>query len=498
MATTARAPNDQLIWEPRSQPQAALIKCPVFEVFFGGARGSLKTDSVLGDWIFHSAQYGENAVGLMVRRTREELTETVERARQIYTPLGFDFAGHTCKSPNGSRLTFAYLDRDSDADHYMGWSLTRVYVEEIGNFPDERPVMKLMATLRSVHGVPCLFRATGNPGGPGHHWVKARYIDPAPKGWEVQQYEYINPFDQSVVVKDRVFIPGRITDHDLLGPGYIANLQMSGSAELVRAWLLGDWDVIEGAFFDNWSDKMVLRPFTIPEHWLRFISGDWGFAAPFSFGWWAVASEDYHTDEGIVPKGSMIRYREWYGAKAANVGIRMNAEDAGAELLRKTGGEKLSIGVLDPSMFSTQSGPSIAERLMVGAKQKLLFRRGDNARVGRRGAMGGWDQMRGRMTGVEGRPMIYCFSTCTDSIRTVPMLQHDKDRAEDLDTTAEDHAADEWRYACMSRPYTRPKPGDPKPVWDYRSDDGGSNIIGAIPIRDLIRRKERARADGYS
>jgi hypothetical protein len=99
------------------------------------------------------------------------------------------------------------------------------------------------------------------------------------------------------------------------------------------------------------------------------------------------------------------------------------------------------------------------------------------------------------MTGVEGRPMIYCFATCTDSIRTVPMLQHDKDRAEDLDTTAEDHAADEWRYACMSRPYTRPKPGEPKPVWDYRSDDDGSNIIGAIPIRELIRRKERARAE---
>lgn len=489
-------PNDPVvIWEARSRPQAEFLACPVFEVFFGGARGSLKTDSVLGDWASHSALYGEHAVGLMVRRTREELKETFERARQIYSLLGYKFAGYVCTSPNGSRLTFAYLERDSDADHYQGWSLTRVYVEEVGNFPDERPVLKLMATLRSAAGVPCGFRATGNPGGPGHHWVKARYITPAPKGWEVQNYDYINPFDQSVVTKQRVFIPGKITDHDLLGPEYIANLQMSGSAELVRAWLLGDWDVIEGAFFDSWSQDMVLRPFTIPEHWLKFISGDWGYAAPFSFGWWAVASEDHHTSEGIIPKGAMVRYREWYGAKSANVGIRRDAEDVGAEILRKTT-EKVSIGVLDPSMFSTDSGPSLAERLMLGAtgkKKSLTFRRGDNKRVGIRGAMGGWDQMRGRMSG--DRPMIYCFATCIDSIRTIPMLQHDKDRAEDLDTTAEDHAADEWRYACMSRPYTRPKPGEPKPVFPYVGTKGGSNIVGNIPIRELIRRKERARRD---
>lgn len=496
MARTARAEdNTVIVWEPRSQPQAAFIACPVFEVFFGGARGSLKTDSVLGDWINHSSMYGENAVGLMVRRTREELSETVERSRQIYTPLGFKFTGHVCKSPDGSRLTFAYLDKDSDADRYQGWSLTRVYVEEVGNFPDERPIKKLMATLRSAAGVPCGFRATGNPGGPGHQWVKARYITPAPKGWEVQQYEYVNPFDGKTVVKKRVFIPGRITDHDLLGPEYIANLQMSGSAELVRAWLLGDWDVIEGAFFDCWSQDMVIRPFTVPEHWLRFVSGDWGFAAPFSFGWWAVASEDHETPEGIIPRGAMVRYREWYGARSANVGIRMNAEDAGAELWRKSGDEELSVGVLDPAMFATQSGPSIAERLMLGSGNKMMFRSGDNRRIGIRGAMGGWDQMRGRMTGVEGRPMVYCFSTCVDSIRTIPILQHDADRAEDLDTESEDHAADEWRYACMSRPYTRPKPGQPKPIFPYQSNDGGSNIIGNIPIRELIRRKEMARND---
>jgi len=59
--------------------------------------------------------------------------------------------------------------------------------------------------------------------------------------------------------------------------------------------------------------------------------------------------------------------------------------------------------------------------------------------------------------------MLYCFSTCVDSIRTLPVLQHDTHRPEDLDSSQEDHAADDWRYACMSRPWTAETP---KPIPD--------------------------------
>jgi len=169
----------------------------------------------------------------------------------------------------------------------------------------------------------------------------------------------------------------------------------------------------------------------------------------------------------------------------------MDADEVGPELLLKSGEEKLSPGVIDPATWATQSGPSIAERLMSSTNYKLTFRPADNKRVGVRGAMGGWDQMRGRITGQEDRPMVYCFNTCTDSIRTIPALQHDPDKAEDLDTTAEDHAADDWRYACMSRPYTRPKPGEPKPKFDYQGKADGT-VFSNTPIIELIRRKERA------
>ena len=78
-------------------------------------------------------------------------------------------------------LYFRYLDNDADADLYQGHDYSRVYVEELTQFPSPGAVDKLKATLRSAAGAPCGFRATCNPGGPGHNWVKARYIDPGPK-----------------------------------------------------------------------------------------------------------------------------------------------------------------------------------------------------------------------------------------------------------------------------------------------------------------------------
>ena len=160
-------------WEPQPGPQTALLACPVFEVFFGGARGGGKTDGMLGEWASHADLHGKNAVGLMVRRERVQLLETIERSRQIYGPIGarYNDQDKMWRWPNGARLRFAYLERDADADAFQGHSYTRVYVEELGTFPSASLVLRLMATLRSGEGVPCGFRATGNPGGPGHQWV---------------------------------------------------------------------------------------------------------------------------------------------------------------------------------------------------------------------------------------------------------------------------------------------------------------------------------------
>lgn len=455
----------RVIWSPAGNAaQIRLLQCPVFEIFFGGARGGGKTDGVLGEWIQHAGYYGENAIGLMIRRTRTELVETIERSRVIYRPLRWHLneTEKMWRAPNGARLRFAYLERDADADMFQGHSYTRIYVEEAGNFPSAAPIMKLMATLRSGAGVPVGLRATGNPGGPGHQWVKARYIDPAPLG--------------NVVITDpltglqRVFIPSKVDNNQFIDiEDYKRRLRASGSRELVAAWLEGDWSVTLGAFFDNWSAaKHVVPPFQVPKEWMRFRSMDWGSASPFSVGWWAVVQDDYQLPDGrVLPRGCMVRYREWYGMKPnePNVGLKLHAEEVGRGIVSRETDEQIAYGVLDPSAFAEDGGPSLAERMGTGSDSRVWFRRADNVRLRGRGSMGGWDAVRARLTGDgDGRPMLVVFSTCVDFIRTVPFLQHDPDRPEDVLTESEDHVGDETRYACMSRPWVptieKPKPQD--------------------------------------
>jgi hypothetical protein len=317
-----------------------------------------------------------------------------------------------------------------------------------------------------------------NPGNVGHLFVKSSFIDGA-----VPLEARRMPEEDGGML--RQYIPARLDDNPSMltdDPGYEAKLSGMGSTELVRAMREGDWNVVEGAYFDCWSSfRHVLRPFAIPPHWRRFRSMDWGSASPFSVGWWAVASEEHFAETidgrpAIIPRGALVRYREWYGAKrdasgktVPNVGLKMKNEDIGAGIKERetlhikepngtyrTVREQISYGVLDPRCFANEGGTPIAEAIFKGG---AVFRQADNARVREFGAASGWGQVRGRLLGNDdGDPMIFCFSTCVESIRTIPVLQYDADRPEDLDTSQEDHAADDWRYTCNSRPWIKPTP----------------------------------------
>ncbi|MFJ6328111.1 MULTISPECIES: terminase [unclassified Rhizobium] len=449
----------RVIWAPQEGPQKALVDCPFREIFFGGARGGGKTDGVLGKYAIKAAMYGSAFNALFCRRELPMLDDAIERSKEIYGKIGAGWNDQkkTWVFPGGGRLRFRPLERVQDADKYQGQNVSDACVEEAGLYPDSKPIDRLFAVLRSAKGVPTQLILTGNPGGAGQHWLKLRYIDPNPSGMKPLVRVLPNGKQHRFV-----FIPSRIEDNKLLlqnDPEYVNNLYLVGSDKLVQAWLRGDWNAIEGAFFDCWdTGKHVVRPFAVPEDWTRFRSMDWGSAKPFSVGWWAIASDDLQTESGLIPRGALVRYREWYGCKAgeANVGLKLTAEEVGKGISERDYRDKISFGVLDPAAFSEDGGPSIAERMAKATGYKVFFRRADNARVSQRGAMGGWDQMRARLKGDGERPGLFVFSTCKDFIRTVPLLQHDQDRPEDLDTDAEDHVADEARYGCMSRPYLRP------------------------------------------
>ena len=216
MNARTQAATYNVVWAPLVGPQTWLLSCPIFEVFFGGARGGGKSDGMLGDFASHADEFGEWAIGLIIRRELTQLKELIERSKQIYRPLGAEWnvQEKMWRFPNGARLTFAYIDNDDDADRYQGSSFSRVYVEEIGNFPSPVPIFKLMACIRSANpAVRCGFRATGNPGGIGHLWLKQRYIMPAPRGMQIIKSKFINPFTKEEFEQERVFIPSKVTDN---------------------------------------------------------------------------------------------------------------------------------------------------------------------------------------------------------------------------------------------------------------------------------------------
>lgn len=448
-----------LLWAPQPGPQTALVKCPYPEVFYGGARGGGKTDGVLGKYLIKARRIGDKFNAVIFRKEMPNSDDMIERASELFGKAGAKEIGskNTFRMPDGGRLRFRPLASIQDADKYQGQNLSDACVEEAGLYADPAPIERLWGALRGGGGAQLLL--TGNPGGAGQNWVKHRYIDPAPNGMVPLIRVLPNGAEHRAI-----FIPSKVQDNRILlrgDPEYINRLYLVGNEKLVDAWLRGDWSAVEGAFFDCWSQDLIIKPFPIPEHWPRIVSFDWGSAKPFSVGWWAVVSEDYLHNGSVLKRGAIVRYREWYGAAKPNVGLKMTAEAVGQGIQTRSPERQAGLcpmdWVADPSIFSQDGGPSIAERM------SLPWRRADNARVSRRGHIGGWDQMRGRME----EQMIYTFDTCVDSIRTIPVLQHDDTNTEDLDTEAEDHAADEWRYACMARPFTRSLQEE-KPLIDTR------------------------------
>lgn len=371
---------------------------------------------------------------------------------------------------NGSKIYLCHCKDEKDRFKYQGSEIHVLLIDELTHFTDV--IYRFLRNRVRMVGIklPEKYRKTfpriicgANPGGIGHQFVKTTFID----GVRPMQSYFVPKSEGGML---RQYIPARLEDNPSMAandPGYDARLHGLGSESLVRAMRYGDWDIVDGAFFDNFrKDRHVIKPFQIPKDWLRFRAGDWGSAKPFSFGWYAVASEPFIAAPGLlIPRGALIRYKEWYGVATdgegkyvPNKGLKMTAERVGSQVRVRDGTDRISYGVLDPAAFAEDGGPSIAERMMNGTNGKngSTFRAADNKRVTARGAMGGWDQMRSRLDGDEdGRPMLYFFETCVHAIRTIPALMHDENRPEDLNSDMEDHAADEVRYACMSRPWIK-------------------------------------------
>jgi hypothetical protein len=494
--------------------QWVAYKSEATEILYGGAAGGGKSQLMRLAAIAWAAAIPGLQVYLF-RRIREDLIKNhMEGPKGFHAMLGGWSLSGLCSIVedeirfwNGSKIYLCHCKDEKDKYKYLGSEIHVLLMDELTGFSDT--MYRFLRNRVRMVGIDLPAQYAGrfprilcgsNPGNVGHLWVKETFIIGAPP----LMARLMPPKEGGMI---RQFIPAVIEDNPSLGeddPGYVDRLEGLGSENLVKAMRYGDWDVVDGAFFDCWRhDRHVIPPFTVPRDWLRFRSGDWGGASPSSFGWWAVVQNDFELpgrnrisggadgiakryggdipEAGLVlPRGALVRYREDYVASGPNKGLKLTAEQLADRIIeREKNDPKLAYAVLDPRVFAQESGPSIAERINAKLIKAELaaFHKADNARVTKvtghgSGPLSGWDVVRQRMIGTgtasDPEPMIFFFSTCLDSIRTIPVLQHDLAQAEDIDKNAEDHVADEVRYACLSRPYTKTKL-EPPPLRDaYR------------------------------
>lgn len=301
------------VWLPNAGPQTALVTCPIWDVLFGGARGGGKTDGLLGDFTGFSlsdAMVPVNdrlrgmARGLFIRRTYDELDEAVGRSHEILGPLGCEWkpSKYTWHLPWGGFLKMRYLKKDEDATRYQGHSYNWLGIDEAGNFPSPEPIKKLTATLRDKNGIPVRKRMSANPGGPGHAWLKATYVDPALP---------FTPHPDPDTGMLRVYIPSRLEDNPTLtsqDPEYATRLRGSGPAWLVQAWLNGDWNATpEGGIIRMaWMKRYQIVP-EAPEAYLRVHSWDTAYKAqqhndPSAMTSWVTAISGHHLVDCFVDR----------------------------------------------------------------------------------------------------------------------------------------------------------------------------------------------------
>lgn len=499
-------------WHPQEGPQAEAVRLAIVqELFYGGAVFGGKTDFLLGDYAQDVPRFGAAWHGILFRESFPQLEHVIARAKEMY-PAWFDCSLDKMWSvqhkmftfPNGATLKMRFAESEDDWQEYSGGSFGWIGWDELPLMSTPNNYLKLKARLRSAGTeIPVKrIRSTGNPGGPLHAWTKGYFrIDSYPLGKVVFKEDGMT----------RMFLRSRLEDNAIglkNDPGYEERLQGLGSPELVRAWRDGDWEVVLGAYFPEFQgSKHVIRPVELPARWLRFRSMDWGSSSPFCVHWFAVSDGSMPQ----FPRGALVLYREWYGAdsKKHNVGLKLPAEEVGRRIVDLEQGENVTYGVLDPSAFRHDSGPSIAEKM---ANEGANFMPADNTRVGAMGAMGGWDEVRSRLRGVlddEGKPigvpLVYIFDTCDAIVRTLPAMQHDPRRPEDMDTRGEDHAPDSFRYGVMSRPWIKGQKvpgatlqsravgldGRPVPVYVLGRGRKPMNTVGAIfdSVRAKAKRK---------
>ena len=416
-----------------TRKQKQFIDASETEVLFGGAAGGGKSYAQCIDALLFALKY-PGSKQLLLRRTFPELELSILRTvREMYPAeiWRYNVQQHTGRFLNGSVVDFGYINSEQDLTRYQSAEFDVIRFDELTHFTEEM-YRYLFSRLRGANAYPKQIKSSTNPGNVGHGWVKARFIDIAPPDTVITTPQ-----------GTRRFIPSKVQDNKFLmesDPDYVERLRNLSENEQ-KALLYGSWDVFEGQYFTEWDrDKHVVDPFTIPEDWRRFRSMDWGFNDPCCVLWYAVG-----------PDGTLYVYRELYVRQVMS-------PDLADKVRELSDGEKITYTAASPDMWAERgiadiSGVTIAE---VFAAHGVPLIKADNTRIP------GWQRVREYLAG--DKPRLQVFSTCTNLIRTLPVMTYDGHRVEDIGDGLEDHACESLRYGIMSRPRPAPVKVEKKPA----------------------------------
>ena len=389
--------------------------------------------------------------------------------KPVFPKARYNGSSHCWIFPSGAKIYFGSLNHTQDKYNYQGKAFDFIGVDELTHFTWDEYSYVMSRNRPSGPGTRVYIRATANPGGVGHGWVKARFISPAPAGTRIVQLVKVKAPEGKEITRrrTRIFIPSTVFDNPALlenDPGYIGTLASLPEAEK-QALLYGNWDSFSGQVFTEWRNDPnhyedqrwthVIEPFPIPEHWKIWRGYDFGFSKPFSVGWYAA-------DE----RGRLYRIKELYGCTGTpNEGLRKDPMEQ-ARMIREAEQNdpllkgRVILGVADPAIFDESRGESIAD-MQEKSPNFLHWMPGDHTRLA------GKMQFHYRLAfGDDGRPMLQVFNTCKHFIRTIPNLVYDESNVEDIDTTQEDHIYDECRYVLMENPISAAKHTTPPPMLD--------------------------------
>lgn len=406
-----------------TRKQKAFIDAGADEIFFGGAAGGGKSYGQLVDAFLYALRYA-GSKQLVLRRTFPELEKTLITGSLALFPRSaakYSDGKHRWTFRNGSSLDFGYCDSEKDVYQYQGAEYDVVRFDELTHFT-EFMYLYLISRVRGVNDFPKQVKSTGNPGGVGHSFVKARFIDPAPPG---------NVFRGEAGT--RQFIPSLVRENRFLmekDPGYVTRLENLPERER-RALLCGDWDAYEGQFFGEFSREVhTCRPFPLPKHWRIYRTLDYGLDMLCCL--W-VAVDEF---------GRAVVYKELYQPDLI--------VSAAARRIHEVNGNDEVYQTLAPRDLwnrRQETGRSAAD---IFADNGIHLTKTSNERVPGWLSVKEWLSLR---ADEQGRtvPGLRIFDGCLNLIRTLPALQADEKNPSDVANEPHEltHAPDALRGFCV-------------------------------------------------